>query len=325
MESTGPTVSVALAAYNGARFLREQLESIARQTLQPVEIVVADDASTDDTVAVVELFAAGARVPVCLLEAEHRRGPSRNFEHAIRACAGEFIALADQDDVWLPDKLAMLTGALRSHPRAAYAFSNATLIDEHGRDLGGKPLLDRRFARGSIARAFAANRELDLLLKRDFVYGTTLVFRSSLRDLVLPVGGHWSHDSWIVNVCALFGHSGVPVLESLVRYRQHPSQASGGTGDPKRIGYAERVAALEELRAALQDRQGEHRLRPDALPRIDDKLRFLRALRGAERAPLPARARIAAREVVSGRWLRYSPRTFLVDKRIDPGWFLRRR
>ena len=210
--------------------------------------------------------------------------------------AQSLIALADQDDVWLREKLAKLHLALESHPGAAYAFCNARLIDAEGREIGGKPLLDRRFASDDISRRFDQRRELDLLLKRDFVYGTTLLFRADLRDLVLPIGASWSHDSWIVNMLALCGYGGVPVLETLVLYRQHASQASGGTADPRATDFATRVCAYEELREALVRRTGDgrHSMRPDAVARIDDKLRYLRALRDSREQSFLVRARTIA-------------------------------
>jgi hypothetical protein len=111
------------------------------------------------------------------------------------------------------------------------------------------------------------------------VYGTTLLFRADLRDLVLPIGASWSHDSWIVNMLALCGYGGVPVLETLLLYRQHASQASGGTADPKVTDYATRVCAYEEIRKALVGRTGDGRysIRSGALaanfplPRADDR------------------------------------------------------
>jgi glycosyltransferase involved in cell wall biosynthesis len=319
-------ISVALCSYNGAAYLRAQLDSITAQTLIPGEIVVCDDASTDGTIDILRSFVTESAIPARVHVNTERLGAAKNFEQAVGLCEGDFIALADQDDVWLPEKLAKLHLALESHPGAAYAFCNARLIDADGREIGGKPLLDRRFARGDISRRFDQRRELDLLLKRDFVYGTTLLFRADLRDLVLPIGASWSHDSWIVNMLALCGYGGVPVLETLLLYRQHASQASGGTADPKVTDYATRVCAYEEIRKALVGRTGDGRysIRSGALARIDDKLRYLRALRDSREQTFLFRARTIAGEILSGRWLRYTPRTFLVDKRVDPGWMLRR-
>lgn len=316
MTDAAPRVSVALCTYNGARFLREQLDSIAAQALPPTELIACDDASTDGTVAILEPFAASAPFPVRITQNERTIGVTPNFAQAISRCSGDFIALADQDDIWLPDKLQRLSAVLTSRTDAAFAFSDARLIDQQGRDLGGKSLLARRFTLDSIRRAFDDRREFDLMLKRDFIYGTTLMFRAEHRDLILPIPQSWSHDSWIANMLTLLGRRGVPVLEPLVRYRQHAVQASGGTALPKEVGYPARVQAYEDLRERLM--ASPRPARPDAVARIDDKLRYLRAMVDMQSSSLPERARIAASEVASGRWLRYTPRTFTVDKRLDP-------
>jgi hypothetical protein len=301
-------VSVALCTYDGERFLREQLASIGAQTLAPAEVVICDDGSTDGTLAVAEGFAASAPFAVRVTRNPARLGATKNYEQAIARCAGPLIALADQDDVWETRKLQRLADAIDG-TGAAYAFCDARIVDEEGRILSDHSLLARRFPPGRIVRAFRARRELRLLLKRDFVYGTTLMFQAAHCDLVLPIGEHWSHDTWIVNVLAFAGLPGVPVPEPLVRYRQHAAQASGGFAAPAPAPYSDRVQAYEELRARLAVIARDRTPAPGALARIDDKLRYLRALVEMQGSKQPRKAVIAARQVVSGRWWKYSPRT----------------
>src|SRR5580658_10032044 len=101
-----PAISVAMCTFNGAAFLPEQLRSIASQTLRPAEIVIFDDGSMDRTVEILEQFSHGARgFDVRVVVNPVRVGPAANFGQAIGACRGDVIALSDQDDVWLPDKL----------------------------------------------------------------------------------------------------------------------------------------------------------------------------------------------------------------------------
>src|SRR5882762_9087557 len=98
-------ISIAMCTYNGARYLREQLDSIAAQTRPPSELIVCDDNSLDETREIVAGFAASAPFPVRLGVNEQNLGSIRNFERAIKLCEGDLIALSDQDDVWLPEKL----------------------------------------------------------------------------------------------------------------------------------------------------------------------------------------------------------------------------
>jgi glycosyltransferase involved in cell wall biosynthesis len=305
-----------MCTYNGAAFVPEQLNSIARQTRPPHEIVVCDDGSTDPTVAIVEDFSRDAAIKVRVERNATRLGPAKNFEWAISLCTGDLIALADQDDIWLPDKLARLAGAMRGG--APYAFCDATLVEESLLPVGGKSLLARRFSLKSIASKFDAGCEFDLMLKRDFIYGTTMMLRADLRERVFPIPERWSHDTWIVNMTAAFGGHGVPVLEPLQFYRQHSEQHSGGMGAPKHVPETEQALAHEELlrRIELHTWATGERPQPDVVARIEEKIRYLRAVARMQRERQPRRAMTAAAEVLSGRWWRYSPRTYRRPRRL---------
>ena len=103
------TISVAMCTYNGEKYLREQLESIALQTRLPAELVICDDRSTDSTSEIIRNFADSAPFPVRFnLNPVNlggaTKGITKNFEQASRLCTGDLIAFCDQDDVWLPKK-----------------------------------------------------------------------------------------------------------------------------------------------------------------------------------------------------------------------------
>ncbi|HEY1889180.1 MAG TPA: glycosyltransferase family 2 protein [Steroidobacteraceae bacterium] len=101
-------ISVAMATYNGEHFIREQLESLGAQTRLPDELVVSDDGSTDRTLEILGDFARGAPFPVRIHPNESNVGYTRNFLRAARACTGDWVAFCDQDDIWLPKKLAIM-------------------------------------------------------------------------------------------------------------------------------------------------------------------------------------------------------------------------
>ena len=96
-------ISIAIATYNGARFLREQLDSLYTQTLLPDEIVVCDDASTDGTVDILKEY--HDKYGLQFYVNEHSLGCNRNFFKAISLCHGDYICICDQDDIWLPNKI----------------------------------------------------------------------------------------------------------------------------------------------------------------------------------------------------------------------------
>jgi glycosyltransferase involved in cell wall biosynthesis len=219
------TLSVALCTCNGAAFLSDQLASLAAQVRPPDELVVCDDASTDDTPAVLEAFAAGSAFPVRVARNPVRLGATPNFERAIRLCTGDVIALCDQDDVWKPHKLRVLELELRANPRAGVVFSNAALVGANGEPL-------RRTLWGALElthgrrRRLAAGRGLEVLVRWNVVSGAAMAFRSSLCDLVLPIPPGWVHDAWIALLVAAVAPI-VPVAEPLIDYRQHPAQQIG--------------------------------------------------------------------------------------------------
>jgi glycosyltransferase involved in cell wall biosynthesis len=233
-----PKVSVALATCNGAKFLAAQLESIAAQTLLPEELVVSDDASGDDTIEQLEHFSRRSPFPVHLLSTDMRQGVLKNFSRAIKACAGEIIALADQDDVWRADKLEKLVTATDA-PATLAAFSDAEVVDERLVPLGYSMWTRVRFGALEQQR-FLNGTAFSILLKHHVVTGATLAFKAHLRDRALPIPEDWPHDAWIALIAAAQGEL-VAIPEKLVAYRQHAGNVVGGR---RRGLFAETRAAL---------------------------------------------------------------------------------
>ena len=305
------TVSVALCTYNGAAYLGEQLASLAGQTRPPDEVVVFDDRSADDSVGLVERFAAAARFPVRVEVNEINLGAAGNFARAVAACRGDLIALCDQDDVWRPDKLTVLERVLAGRPAAGLAFSDADAVDAAGRPLGYR-LWDGLGFRPADRRRFAAGDAFGPLLRRNWVTGATAAFRSAYRDLILPIPDGWMHDAWIALMIAAVADC-VPVAEPLIRYRQHPAQQIGG----------EKLTLLAQWRLAQKMNAGTFRQiarnfaaaydrlagRPDVpvgrVKRLADKVRHAEAragMRECGRWRLPG----VLRELAAGNYGRYS-------------------
>src|ERR1700739_4682208 len=115
-EESSSRISVAMCTCNGARYLEEQLESIALQSRLPYELIVCDDQSTDDTLAILKRFQAEATFAVKVVRNSQRLGSTRNFDQAIGLARGELIALCDQDDRWGTQKLERLFDAVPDNP-----------------------------------------------------------------------------------------------------------------------------------------------------------------------------------------------------------------
>ena len=117
-------ISVVIPTYNGAQFIREAIESVFKQTLLPQEIVVVDDASRDETSSIVTSMVPTAPLPLRLIQLKtNSGGPALPLNIGIRETSGEFIAVLDQDDLFLRDKLEKQIGLLVSHPQLVFAFS----------------------------------------------------------------------------------------------------------------------------------------------------------------------------------------------------------
>jgi len=215
-----------MATHEGARWIEEQLQSIASQSRPPDEIVVCDDRSGDDTLACVERFAERTQIGIHIERNSQRLGTTKNFEKAVRLCHGDVIFLADQDDVWAPQKVAVLTGFLECHPEAGLVFSNAEVVDDALHPLGYDLWRALGFSR-SEQRRLAKGRACEVFARHVVAAGTTLAFRTCHRDLVLPFPRLPSvHDAWIAFLIAAVADCHT-IDRALLRYRLHDANQIG--------------------------------------------------------------------------------------------------
>ena len=177
-----PSISVAMATYNGERYLEQQLNSIAAQTCRPRELIVSDDYSTDRTIGIVERFASSVDFEVIVRRNGSRVGYSKNFERALAACSGDIVFLCDQDDVWNANKIETVCKVFDEERRLMCVVSDMALVDASLNSLNVT--------------------QLDLIVRlggteRDFVAGCGTALRREWRDYVLPFPDNIPFDSWI--------------------------------------------------------------------------------------------------------------------------------
>ncbi len=306
-------LSVALCTYNGALFLADQLGSIAAQDRLPDELVICDDRSTDETLAVLERFRATAPFPVRIFVNPRNLGSTSNFAQAIAQCRGESIVLADQDDVWLPSKLTQLEAALTANPDAGFVFTDAVMVDSSLVPIG-YTLWDAICFHRHLREQVRQGQAFDLLLKRYFVTGATMAFRAQYRDLVLPIPKNWVHDAWIALLISAVAPCSF-IEEPLIQYRQHSGQQ---IGERKRSLYEQyRVAKsmtqdtyrqVAENHQAVRERLASvvgFPVSPAKLAAIDGKVDHFRS-RTRMRDPKVWRFPAVLREVLAKRYARYS-------------------
>lgn len=202
-----------MATFNGSRFIREQLESVLSQLGPDDELIVSDDASTDDTLDIVRSYDDSR---ILILTGNEFRSPILNFEHALYHASNTIVVLADQDDIWLPGRVALIHERLDAKAeQAALIMMDGEIVDVVGNRLGES--------------VFAANRVGPGILKNiyDNTYtGCCLAFTRPLLSIVMPFPQRIPmHDMWIGILCEVFGEVDfVPV--KTIRYRRHPANTS---------------------------------------------------------------------------------------------------
>jgi glycosyltransferase involved in cell wall biosynthesis len=220
-----PTISVALCTYNGARYLPEQLWSVASQTRLPDELVVCDDASSDATLEILDRFAQEAPFGVRIYRNERNLGSTKNFEKVIGLCRGEFIALSDQDDIWFPDRLARQSEVLAADRSLGGVFSDAELIGGNSNPVG-KRLWQLLYLRLNRPNEVDRDRMIKLFLIDNIVTGATFMIRASTRDFIGLIPESWIHDGWIAWMLVLYSRLTFMTVP-LIQYRIHDQQQVG--------------------------------------------------------------------------------------------------
>ena len=169
MGARNPIVSVVIPIFNGAPFVAKAVESILAQGITGVEIIVVDDGSTDGTQAVLAELAT--TVGIVWFQQDHG-GPARSRNRGIREASGEFIALLDCDDVWLPGKLEAQLAIMRARPEVGVVHTDYEVVNEEGRV---EERARARYSQEPLVQAFAGGHT---------ALPSTLLMRRSVLDQV---------------------------------------------------------------------------------------------------------------------------------------------
>ena len=244
-ENRAMKISVAMATYNGERFIADQLESLAAQWRLPDELVISDDCSTDRTLEIVERFAESAPFPVVVNRNERTLGYGDNFLRAAQLCRGDWISFCDQDDVWLSRKLAVIERYTNVANRDVLLIAHsATVVDERLRKGASRRPNIRRFivCRGTDLPAFW------------YVEGLAISFRSDLVRKLSPWdrgpdGGRphmaLAHDVWVCRLARILGDI-VLLPDSLCLYRRHSETVTAAYKES-----ASRVGRLRQMMSTV--------------------------------------------------------------------------
>jgi glycosyltransferase involved in cell wall biosynthesis len=209
-------ISVVIATYNGEQFIKEQLDSIAAQTLLPSEVVICDDASSDTTVSIIKSHILFERIKLVINDCNI--GLVENFKKAVTNCnPNNYIAFCDQDDIWFPNKLKLNFETISKIEKKALpsiVYSDSTLIDKTGKTLY------KSFMHAIGIDKYKHNYET--VLFGSVMLGCTMMINPKMRSYFLEIPNEPSifHDAWMALVGFAIGEC-IFINQPLVYYKKH--------------------------------------------------------------------------------------------------------
>ena len=311
-------LSIAMCTFNGASYLRQQLDSISHQTRLPDEMIICDDASADNTLSIINDFAMQATFPVFVYHNNKNLGINLNFEQAIKLCTGDVIALADQDDLWHTNKLNIIMNAFEKNQGISYIFTNAKLIDQNSDPINFTLWNSVNFNRKDYQQ-FCDGKQIHLFLKRNIVTGTTLAIRANLKEFIFPISKYCVHDNWIAMLASAIGAWGLPINNSLVSYRLHANQQIGtskSTFDSIRLRFSARkndsfineIKMFQDLKSQLNNIPEEtfNHNKQVVLKLLDQKIALVSNRKLIQSSKGTIKLMLIFLEIVKGNYHRFS-------------------
>jgi len=204
-------ISVAMTTYNGVAFLEKQLDSILSQTVKVSEIIVCDDCSTDGTLQLLEKYAE--RGELTYVSNNQNLGFVKNFEKALSLCSGDYILLADQDDIWYAKKVEVLIYSIADN---LLIHSDCDLID----------VLDE-VIQPNFKGILKTHQIADDFLFANVVTGCTVMMHKDLLDYALPFPEGLVYHDWYLGLHAAYRGKISYLAQTLIGYRQHHLQDTG--------------------------------------------------------------------------------------------------
>ena len=212
-------ISIAMATYNGEKFLSEQIDSILNQTYQDFEIIICDDCSKDRSPDILKEYQSkDSRIKVFFNE--NNLGFKKNFEKALSFCQGDYIAFCDQDDVWKKDKLQKSLDCIKDKMLIS---TDSLLVDSKLNSLG------RTFKENLGIKSLPLEHKtlLKNLIHHSFIQGTTILCSASFIKRHLPLPDDCIYHDLYFGICAVIEDSYNYLDEPTLLYRQHENNVIG--------------------------------------------------------------------------------------------------
>ena len=236
-------ISIAMATYNGEKYIKEQIDSILNQTIQDFELVVCDDCSSDSTIDILKEYSKRDE-RITAYENEKQLGFLKNFEKAVSLCKGEYIALSDQDDIWMPDHLELLHKAIKGK---SMSCGNALLVDSNALSMG--MTYWEQVAFESIPSS-NLGKAMSILLFRNPFQGAAMMINRDLLKYALPIPEFvYFHDTWFAAL-ACFCDGIACVKTPILKYRRVNESVTGSRKDkiPRYTQYRRHLIPNQKLK-----------------------------------------------------------------------------
>lgn len=238
-------ITVLLAAWNGEAYLKEQMESLLRQTNQEFTILISDDGSSDRTPQIITEYENWFPDRVVSLKKGKPTGSAKdNFFRLLEAASDEYLMFCDQDDIWLPDKVEVTLREMKKMEKRwgrdmpLLIHSDLSVMDQSGTVIS--PSMARYQKIG-----VNDNRPSHYLVENN-ITGNTMMINRSLKNLVVQIPKTCvMHDWWLGLVASCFGKISY-IDKPLVRYRQHGTNQVGAKSGIKQL--SQRIGRREKIR-----------------------------------------------------------------------------
>ena len=202
--------SVAMATYNGEKYIKEQIDSILLNLGENDELVISDDGSTDNTLKIISNY-NDSRIK---LINGPKNGIKQNFANAIEHCTGKYIFLSDQDDIWMENKKEIVLKAFKKY-NCSLIIHDCEVIDKNY-TVVTPSFFELRKSNSGISKN---------IIKNSYI-GCCMCFDSKLKEKILPIPNDIEmHDQWIGIITEKYGTSFF-INDKLIRYRRHDNNAS---------------------------------------------------------------------------------------------------
>lgn len=226
-----PKVSVAMATYNGDKFIKEQINSILVNLNEDDEIIISDDGSTDNTITVIKSI-NDKRIKIVQ---GPKKGVKQNFTNAIQNTTGDIIFLADQDDIWSKDKVKKVLKAFEDDIYTL-VIHDCQIVDKNLNIINESFFKYRKSGVGVYKN----------IIKNTYI-GCCMAFRRQLLQYIIPIPNNiYMHDQWIGLISELYGKN-VFLKEKLIKYRRHGNNTDQLKHKPTTVMIKNRINLIKEL------------------------------------------------------------------------------